>query len=163
YSYPDWLATQMEKNFGKQTATEVMKSTLEAPKVSVRINRLKMNREQWISEFSHLGSPSEIADEGWILAQAGNPVQSEEYQNGYYTIQDESSMLVAQVLDPSPGMKILDACAAPGGKTTHMAERMENHGLILACDLYPKKLAWVADQARRLGIEIIQTQAQDMR
>lgn len=163
YSYPDWLATRMEKAFGKQIARQMMQSTLQSPKVSVRINRLKTNRDQWMKEYSYFGSPSMISEDGFILEKVGNPVQSDEYHKGYYTIQDESSMLVAQVLNPLPGMKILDACAAPGGKTTHIAERMENQGCVLACDLYPKKLALVQNQANRLGIEIIQTEARDMR
>ena len=95
--------------------------------------------------------------------EEGNPAEYQWYKKGYYTVQDESSMLVAEALNPTAGMTILDACAAPGGKTTHLAERMKNQGKILACDLYPHKVKLIDDHAKRLGIRIIATHAVDMR
>lgn len=77
------------------------------------------------------------------------------------TVQDESSMLVAEVVDPQPGMRVLDCCAAPGGKTTQLAELMNDSGTIVACDLHPHKEKLIRDQADRLGLTSIETVVED--
>lgn len=163
YAFPEWLVTRMKEAFGEQTAIEMMKVSLKPPKTSIRVNRLKTSLEELEQQFAEQMIRSRVAEEGAILHKVGNPVDSPWYQQGYYTIQDESSMLVAKALHPIPGMKVLDMCAAPGGKTTHLAELMNNHGSILACDQHPHKVKMIERQAKRLGISIIRTQALDMR
>ena len=78
-------------------------------------------------------------------------------KEGLYIIQDEASQLVTSILDPKPGERILDACAAPGGKTTHMAQKMENQGEIYALDLSKGKLDLIEEMCQRLGIKIVKT------
>ncbi len=87
----------------------------------------------------------------------GQPARTKAFQDGLITIQDESSMIPANVLHPSPGMRVLDMCAAPGGKTTHIAEIMKNEGSILATDLHPHKLDLIDHNTDRLGIDIVET------
>jgi 16S rRNA (cytosine967-C5)-methyltransferase len=87
--------------------------------------------------------------------------QIESLKEGLFQVQDESSMLVAHVLDPQPGEFIIDTCSAPGGKTTHIAALMQNKGRVLATDIYEHKLKRVNENAVRLGIEIIQTELLD--
>jgi 16S rRNA (cytosine967-C5)-methyltransferase len=79
------------------------------------------------------------------------------FQEGLFTVQDESSQLAVQFLAPRPGEQVLDACAAPGGKTTHLAQLMTNSGRITACDVEPKKLRFIEESSARLGISIVET------
>jgi 16S rRNA (cytosine967-C5)-methyltransferase len=85
------------------------------------------------------------------------------FREGLFTVQDESSQLVAHVVDPKPGQRVLDACSAPGGKTTHLAQRMRNEGEILAFDVHAHKLEFIEQLAQRLGITIIRPQLGDAR
>jgi 16S rRNA (cytosine967-C5)-methyltransferase len=98
-----------------------------------------------------------------VKADKGNFVHSLAFQNGLLTMQDESSMIVAYVVAPEKGEKILDACAAPGGKTTHMAERMENTGEIIALDLHEHKVKLINQNAARLGLTNIRAKQTDSR
>ena len=87
--------------------------------------------------------------------------ETEEYKDGLFTIQDESSMLVAQIMNPKQGSFVLDLCSAPGGKTTHISEKMSNNGRILARDIYDHKLKLVEENSQRLGSTIIETEVFD--
>ena len=76
-------------------------------------------------------------------------------------MQDESSMLVAGILEPKPGQRVIDVCSSPGGKTTHLAQLMENKGEIIATDIHPHKIGLIKENSERLGIEIIKTEIKD--
>lgn len=82
---------------------------------------------------------------------------------GFLSIQDESSMLVARALEPDEGDVILDSCAAPGGKTTHIAERLKGTGQVMSLDLHAHKVRLIKQQAERLGLENVETKALDAR
>ncbi len=82
---------------------------------------------------------------------------------GHITFMDKASMLVAHVVDPQPGERILDCCAAPGGKSMHMASLMNNTGAIMSCDIYDHKLELMNQNAERLGVSIVSTKLQDGR
>ena len=83
------------------------------------------------------------------------------FRDGCFSVQDESSMLASLVLQPQPGSLVVDACAGPGGKTTHLAQLMENSGRLLAFDVHQHRLRLIADACRRLGITIVSTYLQD--
>jgi 16S rRNA (cytosine967-C5)-methyltransferase len=83
------------------------------------------------------------------------------FQEGCFAVQDESSMLASLVLRPQPGTVVLDACAGPGGKTSHLAQLMRNSGRLLAFDVHPHRLQLIADTCRRLGVTIVSTRLQD--
>ena len=106
---------------------------------------------------------SEWTPEGIICTKHGALESMESLRKGYFQVQDESSMQVAHVLDPRPGEFLIDMCSAPGGKTTHLAELMNNQGRIIAFDIYDAKLKRVEENAERLGISIIETQCLDAR
>jgi 16S rRNA (cytosine967-C5)-methyltransferase len=167
YSFPAWLIRRTEELYGVETAREALLSTHVPPRVSLRANRLKGTRDELIARWNGVEDgeaiPSPIAPEGVLIEKGGNPAHSSLFQEGFYTIQDESSMLVTHAVDPSPGMQVLDMCAAPGGKTTHLAERMENQGRIVACDIHPHKLNLIHANATRLGIGIIEVKLADGR
>ena len=93
-----------------------------------------------------------------------NPIritELEEFKLGYFIIQDESSTLVGQIMDPSPGSVVIDICSAPGGKATHIAQIMNNKGKIFSRDIYDHKIKLIDENAKRLSIEIIQTAISD--
>jgi 16S rRNA (cytosine967-C5)-methyltransferase len=93
----------------------------------------------------------------------GQAVRTTAFKEGLITIQDESSMLPAHALKVKPGMRVLDMCAAPGGKSTHIAEKMENHGEIISLDLHEHKVKLIRENADRLGLSIIQAETADGR
>jgi 16S rRNA (cytosine967-C5)-methyltransferase len=167
YSFPEWIVEHLTEAYGTATADQVMQACNQVPKVSIRVNTMRASRDaflaRWHKEQSLSAYPSELSSDGVILSGVGNAANHPWYQTGDYSIQDESSMLVTELLDPKPGMRILDACAAPGGKTTHLAERMGNQGSITAFDIHPHKVKLIEANARRLGISIIESKAIDAR
>jgi 16S rRNA (cytosine967-C5)-methyltransferase len=88
-------------------------------------------------------------------------LESDLYKNGLFSVQDEASQYVAEVLDPRQGDTVIDVCAAPGGKTMAIAERMNNKGRIIAQDIYKRKIALIEREAARLGVEIVETRTWD--
>jgi 16S rRNA (cytosine967-C5)-methyltransferase len=101
-------------------------------------------------------TPSAHAPEGLIVAHGGSPASWAAFADGACVVQDEASMLVARLLEPAPGETVADVCAAPGTKTTHLAQLMENRGRILAFDPQPARLALVTEAAARLGVTIVE-------
>lgn len=157
YSHPQWLVRQWLDVYGEETTRSICDANNQAPHSSIRVNRLKTTREALLSHLQEEGKAAEasaLAPDGILLA-GGNAAGTSWFQKGYCTIQDESSMLVALAVAPKAGMRVLDACAAPGGKTTHLAERMDNQGEIVASDVHPHKRELIVQTANRLGIDII--------
>ncbi|NKI24922.1 methyltransferase domain-containing protein, partial [Paenibacillus dendritiformis] len=95
---------------------------------------------------------SALSPDGIVAAGAGNLAHSAWYRDGRLSVQDESSMLVVEALRPEPGMRVLDCCAAPGGKSTHIAERMGDMGEVTANDVHAHKVALIEEQSARLGL-----------
>ena len=95
------------------------------------------------------------------MEHAGNLAFTHWFTEGSISVQDESSMLVAEAVNPQPGMRVLDCCAAPGGKTTHLAEKMQDTGSIVACDVHEHKIALIREQANRLKLNSIETVSSD--
>ena len=98
---------------------------------------------------------------GIHILSSVHPIRLTGFQDGLFTVQDESSQLAAIFLAPEPGQDVLDLCAAPGGKTTHLAQLMENRGTLLACDLDARKLRRIEETAARLDVSLIETQCLD--
>jgi len=164
HSHPQWLVERWIAEFGEAAAERLCASNNEPPHVSARVNALQASREEILAEMTDAGidaTPSPLAPEGIIAIKSGNLVHTEWYKQGRVTIQDESSMLVAAVADPRPGMRVLDCCAAPGGKTTHLAEKMRDEGKIVANDVHPHKEALIRQQAERLNLHSVQTMTGD--
>src|SRR5206468_11667925 len=127
----------------------------EPPRVSLRANALRLGRDALAERLREGGleaEPSGVAPAGVTVRGGGNMALTAEFAAGLFTVQDESSMLVAEWLDPQPGQRVLDCCAAPGGKTTHLAEKMGDRGEIVACDVHEHKEKLIRDQAERLGL-----------
>ena len=164
--HPEWLVRRWIKEFGYDEAVRLCEFNNQQAPLVLRTNTLKTNSSELILNLESRGveaHKSMLAPEGVILDKHGSLDNLEALQEGYCQVQDESSMLVAHVLDPQPNEFIIDVCSAPGGKTTHIASLMENKGRILACDIYDHKLERVRENAERLGIEIIETEEMDAR
>jgi 16S rRNA (cytosine967-C5)-methyltransferase len=158
-SHPQWLVDRWVESYGYELTRNMLLENNIPPLQTARVNTTKVTVEQVLTTLEREGVKarrSEFMPE-CIYLESGQAARTGAFRNGLITIQDESSMLPATVLNPQPGMKVLDMCAAPGGKTTHMAEKMKNEGSILATDLHPKKLDLIDENVARLGLDIVET------
>ncbi len=163
YSYAPWIVELWLSHYSTDFVEDLMAAGNDRPPVTVRLNWLRVMKPDLIKKLRSSGYE---AEEGAICQNAINVkgeklLDSDMYKLGMFTPQDESSMLVAEKLDPKHGELIMDVCAAPGGKTTAIAERMNNTGRIIASDIYRRKLDLVDKEARRLGITNIVTRSWD--
>ncbi|WP_447402726.1 16S rRNA (cytosine(967)-C(5))-methyltransferase RsmB [Lysinibacillus sp. fkY74-1] len=158
-SHPIWLVQRFVNNYGLEVATGMLHENNVPPIQTVRVNTTKVTVEQAMAELEEEGLTAKQSDviPECLHVTNGQPARTNAFKEGHITIQDESSMIPANVLKPSPGMRVLDMCAAPGGKTTHLAEIMKNEGSILATDLHPHKLDLIDHNTERLGLDIIET------
>jgi 16S rRNA (cytosine967-C5)-methyltransferase len=160
WSHPEWLVKRWVERYGEIETAALCAADQEVPPRVVRVNTLVSDRERLMSSLTSRGyeveagkySPSAVLVKGGGPLDAGDPA---------YYIQDEASQLVSFLVSPTPGSAVLDACSAPGGKTTHMAELMGNRGSIVALDKYSQRLEAVERSAARLGVEIIETREHD--
>lgn len=168
YSLPDWIIEQSIRNIGIEETEKYAQSLLEKSKVSLRVNLKQITVEDAIEQLTSEGysiTRSKVSLSG-LISESGLPARSELFKNGEITIQDESSMLVAPALKVEPGDKVLDACAAPGGKTTHIATYLDSSkgGEVLALDLHANKIKLINQNAKRQHVEeVVRTQNIDAR
>jgi 16S rRNA (cytosine967-C5)-methyltransferase len=160
-SFPTWLATRWVERYGVDEATALMRAMNERPPITVRANTLRLTREalaqRLTTEDGLTVAATRYAPEGLVVEHGGAPAFWQAFADGACAVQDEASMLVTHLLEPSPGETIADACAAPGTKTTHLGQLMENRGRIVAFDPQPARLARVGEAAARLGVGIVET------
>ncbi|MFC2950158.1 16S rRNA (cytosine(967)-C(5))-methyltransferase RsmB [Virgibacillus sediminis] len=164
-SHPEWLVKRWVSFYGVDTAKEMCEANLARKTHSVRVQPMRISRDEAVDRLNEEGlktRPSEFSRQG-IIIEEGNVLKSSLYKEGYLTIQDQSSMLVAEMLRPEPGMKVLDACSAPGGKATHIAEKMNNQGSVHAYDLHKKKVKLIDEKSEALELSIIHANQADAR
>lgn len=160
YSNPLWITADWIGQLGVEAAEALARAMLVTPPFTVRVNTLKTSREELRARLATQGLAAEAGRYSPFALHLAGSIQLAtlpSFREGLFTVQDESSQMAAILLDPRPGERVLDLCAAPGGKTTHIAQLMENRGAILACDAAPRKLELVEETAARLGITIIRT------
>lgn len=165
YSVPRWLVQLFIDQQGMAKTKEILKSINQPSHVSIRVNTNKTTVSDLQKTLQSKGfdvKPSKISSVG-LICESGNLVNTDEFKDGLYTIQDESSMLVAPALDLKPDSRVLDACAAPGGKTTHIASYIKD-GEVTALDIHKHKTKLIRDNSQRMGYsDIISTGAIDAR
>lgn len=165
YSHPEWLIRAFSAQFGQKEAERIAVANNEIAPLSVRVCRSKMTREQAAEQLVQDGFtalPHETVDN--ILLCAGGDIAAHPlFQSGAITVQDAASAVCVDVLSPAPGAKAVDCCAAPGGKSFYIAERMENSGELVSCDIYEHKLEKIRQGAARLGLSMIKPRLADGR
>lgn len=157
-SHPLWMVKMFNKQYGLEKTKKICLEDNTPPTRSGRVNTLKATKEELLKEgcFKE-GTLSKDA----LLYDKGNLALTSYFKEGKVTIQDESSQLVARLLDPQKTDYVLDMCSAPGSKTTHLSALMENQGKIEAYDLYEHKVKLVEYNLRRLGVKNVHIQAGD--
>jgi len=164
-SHPRWMVEKWVAQFGVENTERLCEMNLVPPSQTARVNTAKASVEEVISMLKAQGfdvEKGEVAPES-IVSKKGNLAYSNAFKNGFITIQDESSMLVARTLDVEHGQTVYDSCAAPGGKTTHIAELMKGTGTVISTDLHEHKVKLIKEQADRLGLTNIEVKAMDSR
>lgn len=157
FSFPVWLAERWRERFDLAELAR-MGFWFNAPaKICLRVNLLRTSRGELLTAMHEAGvqaRPSHLPEAVWLES----PARIDElpgYEKGWFSVQDPSAMHAARLLSPGPGAMVLDMCAGPGTKTTQLAELMRNEGRIFATDIHSERLARVEENARRLGITII--------
>lgn len=164
YSHQEYMVNRWIKNFGEDFTEDLCRSNNTRPLLNIRVNTLKTTREELLilleaKDYNVL--KTKYANDGLIITNPFRITENEEFKKGFFTIQDESSMLVGQITNPKKGSLILDMCAAPGGKSTHLAQLMNNKGKILSRDIFEHKIDLIKENTRRLGISNIEVQLYD--
>jgi len=163
-SLPAWLAERWLDLLGPQQAAALAEAGNQSPPLVVRANRLRTTRDALLAELRERfpdAAPGALASDAIVLGRRGNPALEPAFLAGRFSVQDEASQLVVALLDPQPGERVLDVCAAPGGKATAIAERVGPQGEVVALDRHARRLDLVSRQARRLGLENLRTLARD--
>lgn len=163
YSYEPWIIELWLEDHSMEEVEALLKAGNETPPMTIRLNWLRVMKKDLIRNLEERGF---TVEEGKIAQNAlhvkgSRLLESEMYKLGMFTPQDESSILVAQKLNPRHGDLVMDVCAAPGGKATAIAERMNNTGRIIASDVYLRKLDLIDKEVKRLGITNVETRSWD--
>jgi 16S rRNA (cytosine967-C5)-methyltransferase len=167
HSYPTWMVSAWERAYGREKTVAIMEACNTRSPLSVRVNQMKSTRDDVLArlqdEFSGDVAPSMVSDAGIRLEKGVDMEQFGPYRDGLVTVQDEGAMLIAPLLLPEQHPVVLDMCAAPGTKTTHIAELQQDGGTIDACDVHAHKLALIQEAANRLGVNSIRVIHKDAR
>jgi 16S rRNA (cytosine967-C5)-methyltransferase len=159
-SHPLWLVQRWVEELGAEETKKVCEANQQHAPLVLRTNTLKTSRVELMKKMEASGLKpfaTAYSEDGVIMRDPPAVSDLPFFREGLYVLQDEASQLVTTILDPRPGETILDACAAPGGKTTHIAQRMGNEGKIHALDLTVEKLKWIDEGCRRLGVTMVNT------
>ncbi|GAA0078004.1 16S rRNA (cytosine(967)-C(5))-methyltransferase RsmB [Clostridium sp. CTA-5] len=164
FSFEPWMIRLLIKQYGEEVGKRILAGLNQTPKISVRVNDIKCNYDDVYDELDEMGY---CIEEGFVCPEAisikgGSSIQENPlFKDGKITVQDESAMLVAPLLELEQNMRVLDLCSAPGGKTTHISEIMENTGEVLAFDVHDSKLALIEENCERLGVTNVKVQLGD--
>lgn len=162
-SMPIWIIEELLKENDIKKVEKICKNSNIKAKVCIRINTLKCDKDEIkiLLKENGLEYKESKLDDFLILDKVKKIETLDLFKKGYFTVQDEGAGVIAKVLAPKSNQIILDACSSPGGKTTYMAELMKNRGKIIAWDIHPHRVKLVQDNARRLGIDIIEVNCED--
>lgn len=164
-STPRWLIQNLARSRGHEETLRIFQALNRIPPLTLRVNTTKTNREgllKTLEEHDITAVPGRLCNSAVILLQRLPVWELPAFKEGLCTVQDEGAQLVTGLLTPAPGQRILDACAAPGGKTSHLVELLPNHGLITAADKNHKRLHMMTENLQRLGLGRVQLVAADL-
>ncbi|MCY0869435.1 MAG: 16S rRNA (cytosine(967)-C(5))-methyltransferase RsmB [Firmicutes bacterium] len=165
-SYPRWLVRDTVARFGRERGLSILLAGNVRPLQTVRVNGLRSTQDGVLRALAEEGVaalPSPTLASSVRLSHGGDVTRLNAYAEGLFTLQGESSMRIAPLLDPLPGQSLLDACAAPGGKATHLAELTGDRADVLAVDVSEVRARAIAGQATRLGLSGVRVRTADVR
>ncbi|MBR8830886.1 MAG: Ribosomal RNA small subunit methyltransferase B [Chroococcopsis gigantea SAG 12.99] len=167
HSFPDWLISLWLDQFTEEETEKLCAWFNQSPSIDIRINPLKTNRDEVKNLLENAGvevmTVGDLPQTLRLLRNVGNVKQLPGFSEGLYTIQDSSAQLVGHLLDPQPRETIIDACAAPGGKTCHIAELMGDRGKVWACDPVASRLKQIEGNIKRLSLHSVEIKQGDSR
>lgn len=161
YSYNQWLIRKWIEEFGQEFTEDLLEANSEKPNLYIRANTLKINRDELINKLREQGidcSKVNGIDEAIMVKNLKNIENNKLFKEGYFTVQDISSMLVGKVANPKEEKLVLDVCSAPGGKTTHLGTIMKNTGQVISRDIFDHKLKLINNTVKRLGLKNIKVE-----
>lgn len=165
HSHPAWLVRRWFGQLGERETELLAEASSRQAPLTLRANTLRISRDELLQRFSSTGiaaSPCQFSPHGLLVEGRHQIAALPGFREGLFVVQDEASQLAALLLEPRPGERVLDACAAPGGKATHLAQLMEDRGELTAMDKAASKLPLIRETTERLGISIIRTRAGDL-
>ncbi len=158
YSHPAWLIRRWLERYGAQTTESLLGTNNLPASLVIRCNTLKVTRDELKASLASQGAESRetsYSPVGLEIFSSPGIRALSAYEQGWFMVQDEAAQLVSLLLAPGPGQTVLDACAAPGGKATHLAELMGDRGTIVALDSDHTRVARIRENISRLGLKII--------
>ena len=167
HSFPDWIIQVWLEQLGLAETEQLCKWMNQSPTIDLRINPLRTSIEEVEAALQSVGilvrRIPHLPQALRLLGNSGSIQKLPGFKEGWWTVQDSSAQLVSHLLDPQPGEVVIDVCAAPGGKTTHIAELMADKGKIWACDRTPSRLRKLQENSQRLNLQSIQIYTGDSR
>lgn len=163
-SCPPWLAARWLARYGAEVADELCRAAQLVPPLTLRTNTLELTREELLARLDRAGvaaGPTSVSPVGVTVEKRGEVTEFPYYEDGLYYLEDEAAQLIPPLLAPQPGERVLDACAAPGGKATHLAALMLDDGEVVAVDRDPVRLRSLQENCARLGITCVRAVAHD--
>jgi 16S rRNA (cytosine967-C5)-methyltransferase len=162
YSHPEWLVERWLNRWGKESTLRLLEWNNSPPKTYARVNTLKADPGKLLAQWRDEDVEYDFVRYDWIEENLLFELKSHppltrlpSFQQGLFYIQDPSTLLAVRMLDPKPGEMILDLCAAPGGKLTHIAQLMKNEGGLIAEDTTEERLRLIAQNCIRLGVSYV--------
>jgi 16S rRNA (cytosine967-C5)-methyltransferase len=166
YSHPEWLVARWEKRLGPERTRQLLEWNNTPPKTFARVNTLKVDAGKLLAQWREEGVEYDFFRSDWCgenlvfelkahPALAGLP----SFRQGWFYVQDPGTLLAVRELDPRPGERVLDLCAAPGGKTTYLAQLMNNDGRVVASDISAERLKMIQENCARLGATCVEQRA----
>lgn len=158
-SHPTWIVAMWKHQYGWETTKQMCHANLETKPNAVRVNTMRIAKEELLEQCSDFKEGLLAQDALWYMGR--DLIHSSYYEEGYISIQDEASQLVARIVDPQPMECILDVCSAPGTKACHMAELMNDQGHIVCGDIHEHRVELIKQGAKRLLLTSIDASVMD--